>query len=249
MPYARTSIGKEKFSGFLAPSIKQGKDGLDLSVPYFFSLAPNYDLTISPRYIEKRGSGISSEGRFLTQDSEGLIAFSYFINDRRFLDQTGENKKRWATKVNAQTNLSPNLYLSISTEHVSDNLYFEDLNDDILGTQQKDFLMRNLNVGLNTKNLKIIGRLKQFHNLNPFSSNEYKTQPHLNVEYQGNVFGMSARLVTDYAKFSFDEEFNPFHKEADLKRIYIQPSLLFEKEIDFLFNFIQGWKKRNRVSN
>ena len=66
LPYARTAIGKEKFSGFLAPSIKQGKDGLDLSVPYFFSLAPNYDLTISPRYIEKRGSGISSEGRFLS---------------------------------------------------------------------------------------------------------------------------------------------------------------------------------------
>ena len=57
------------------------------------------------------------------------------------------------------------------------------------------------------KNLKIIGRLKQFHNLNPFSSNEYKTQPRLNIEYQGNVFGMSARLVTDYAKFSFDEKF------------------------------------------
>ena len=229
LPYARTAIGKEKFSGFLSPSIKQGKDGLDLSVPYFFSLAPNYDLTISPRYIEKRGSGISSEGRFLTQDSEGLIAFSYFISDRRFLDQTGENKKRWATKVNSQTNIGSNLYLSISTEHVSDDLYFEDLNDDILGTQQKDFLVRNLNVGLNTKNLKIIGRLKQFHNLNPFSSNEYKTQPHLNFEYQGNVFGMSARLVTDYAKFSYDEKFNPIHKESDLKRIYIEPSLSFEK--------------------
>ena len=79
------------------------------------------------------------------------------------------------------------------------------------------------------KNLKIIGSLKQFHNLNPFSANEYKTQPRLNVEYQGNVLGMSARLVTDYAKFSFDEEFNPLDKEADIKRIYIEPSLLFEK--------------------
>ena len=82
--------------------------------------------------------------------------------------------------------------------------------------------------------MKIIGGLKQFHNLNPFSANEYKTQPRLNVEYQGNVFGMSARLVTDYAKFSFDEEFNPFDKETDIKRIYIEPSLLFEKEIDLL---------------
>ena len=70
--------------------------------------------------------------------------------------------------------------------------------------------------------------MKQFHNLNPFSSNEYKTQPRLNIEYQGNLFGMSARLVTDYAKFSFDEKFNPLNKETDVKRIYIEPSLSFE---------------------
>jgi lipopolysaccharide assembly outer membrane protein LptD (OstA) len=35
--------------------------------------------------------------------------------------------------------------------------------------------------------------------------------------------------VTDYAKFSFDEKFNPFDKEANIKRIYIEPSLSFEK--------------------
>ena len=57
----------------------------------------------------------------------------------------------------------------------------------------------------------------------------YKTQPRLNIEYQGNLFGMSARLVTDYAKFSFDEKFNPLNKETDVKRIYIEPSLSFEK--------------------
>ena len=45
LPYLRTAIGSENFSGFLSPSIKQGKDGFDLSIPYFFSLAPNYDLT------------------------------------------------------------------------------------------------------------------------------------------------------------------------------------------------------------
>ena len=60
LPYIRSAIGKENFSGFLTPSIKQGKDGLDLSIPYFFSLASNYDLTISPRYIEERGSGLST---------------------------------------------------------------------------------------------------------------------------------------------------------------------------------------------
>ena len=51
IPYIRTAVGKEKFSGFLSPSLKQGRDGLDISLPYFISLAPNYDLTLSPRYL------------------------------------------------------------------------------------------------------------------------------------------------------------------------------------------------------
>ena len=52
---------------------------------------------------------------------------------------------------------------------------------------------------------------------------------------------MSARLVTDYAKFSFDEKFNPLNKEADVKRIYIEPSLSFEKgNVSSLTSFKAG---------
>ena len=54
-PYLRSAIGKERLSGFLTPSVRQGKDGLDLTFPYYFNLAPNKDLTLAPRYIEERG--------------------------------------------------------------------------------------------------------------------------------------------------------------------------------------------------
>ena len=147
IPYLRTGVGNDGFSGFLSPSIKQGKDGLDLSIPYFFSFASNYDLTITPRYIEERGSGISSEGRFLSENSFGNLALTHFSNDRKYSDEVGKSEKRWASKLNT-TYKNNSGYIKIFSEHVSDNLFFEDLDDDILGTQQKDFLTRNVSIGI-----------------------------------------------------------------------------------------------------
>ncbi len=229
LPYIRSAIGKEKFSGFLSPSIKQGKDGLDVSIPYFINLASNYDLTINPRFIEERGSGFGAEGRFLTKNSKGLLAFSYFPEDRKLSKQTGFDDKRWATKISSQSILGSNLFINLNSEHVSDDLYFEDLNDDILGTQQKDFLTRSLAIRFDSGNLALKGKLKHFHNLNPFSYDEYETRPHLNLDYHKKFNNLGLRLITDYSKFSYDESFNPLEKENNLKRIYVEPSLYFFK--------------------
>ena len=229
LPYMRSAVGKEKFSGFLSPSIKQGKDGLDVSIPYFINLASNYDLTINPRFIEERGSGFGAEGRFLTKNSKGLLAFSYFPEDRKLSKQTGFDDKRWATKISSQSILGSNLFINLNSEHVSDNLYFEDLNDDILGTQQKDFLTRSLAIRFDSENLALKGKLKHFHNLNPFSYDEYETRPHLNLDYHKKFNNLGLRLITDYSKFSYDESFNPLEKENNLKRTYVEPSLYFFK--------------------
>ena len=230
LPYLRTAAGEESFSGFLTPTVKQGKDGLDLSIPYFFSLASNYDLTITPRYIEERGTGISAEGRFLTLFSEGLMGFSYFSSDRKYYSQTGNANKRWASRINSQSRLGSNTFIKINSEHVSDNLYFEDLNDDILGTQQKDYLSKSLLVRFDLKNIILQGELNQFHNLDPFSSNDYDTQPHLSVNFQKKFDTFTFRLLTDYSKFSFEETYNPLNRENNLKRIYVEPSLSADKE-------------------
>ena len=250
LPYIRSAIGKDNFSGFLTPSIKQGKDGLDMSIPYFISLAPNYDLTISPRYIEERGLGFATEGRFLTNNSEGSLAFSHFADDRKFKDQTGYGEKRWASRVNSRSKLGSNLYIYLDSEHVSDDLYFEDLNDDILGSQQKDFLNRSLAIRFHNKNLTIKGKLNQFQNLNPFSYDEYETRPHLNLDYFNKFNNLGLRLITDFSKFSFEEGYNPLQKDNDLKRIYIEPSVSFEKiSHSSLTSFKAGQRDVNYQNN
>ena len=243
IPYLRTGVGNDSFSGFLSPSIKQGKDGLDLSIPYFFSFASNYDLTITPRYIEERGSGISSEGRFLSENSFGNLALTHFSNDRKYSDEVGKSEKRWASKLNT-TYKNNSGHIKIFSEHVSDNLFFEDLNDDILGTQQKDFLTRNVSIGIDINDLKLKGQLNQFQNLNPFLSNDYDAEPNFNFEYKKRLNSFKFKLLADYSKFSFQEYFNPYKKSENLKRKYFEPSVGIDLEsITSKSSFTAGFRK------
>jgi len=127
---------------------------------------------------------------------------------------------------------------------VSDDLYFEDLDDDILGTQQKDFLSRNLLLRWNSKNLKVKGLVNKFHNLNPLSSNDYDTQPNLQVDFIRSLKNTKIRLETDYSKFSFDDFFNPLNKEKKLKRISIEPSIYIGRSGPSSRSSIEGGRLR-----
>ena len=229
LPYVRTAIGKEKFSGFLTPSIKQGKDGLDLSVPYFFNLAPNYDLTLSPRFIDDRGLGFSGEGRYLTSHSKGKLKIANFSKDKRFEQLTGISGNRWSGHWNNTSRVGSNLFLRINTEYVSDDLFYEDLNDDILGTQQKDYISRNLKINWKGKNLRVKGEVNNFQNLNPFASNDYDTEPSLALNFHKKLQDFDIRVDAIYSKFSFKDHFNPFNKENSIRRTSIAPSLGYTK--------------------
>ena len=52
LPDARTSASRDR-------------TGFDLTVPYYLNLAPNYDLTLEPRYMSERGMQVRSDFRYL----------------------------------------------------------------------------------------------------------------------------------------------------------------------------------------
>ena len=229
IPYVRTAVGKEKFSGFLSPSLKQGRDGLDISLPYFISLAPNYDLTLSPRYIEERGAGIATEFRYLTKTSEGGIAASNIFQDRKFANETNYQGNRWMAQWSHKSQLGSNLFLNVNTEGVSDNFFFENLNEDILGTKQKNYLTNRLNVKWIGKSLKVEGEIRQYKDLNPFASGQYETRPNISIHFQDKFNGINFNLFSSYTKFVFDKSYNPFDKEKEIKRKTVEPSLSYSK--------------------
>jgi len=65
-PLISFPVGDARKSGLLFPSFgTSNKSGFELGVPYYFNLAPNYDLTLAPQLLTRRGFGMDGQFRYL----------------------------------------------------------------------------------------------------------------------------------------------------------------------------------------
>jgi len=119
-PYLAFPLGSERQSGVLFPSFgHSGSSGYKLEVPYYFDLAPNYDLTLTPGYLSARGVQLAGEFRFLTASSHGQIEENFLPND------TIAHSDRAYVHFTDITDLKPGLRLDTDIASVSDSSYFE----------------------------------------------------------------------------------------------------------------------------
>jgi len=128
LPQFSFPLKNERKSGFLAATYgTSGNRGLDIQLPYYFNLAPNYDATFTPRLMSKRGVLFNGQARYLFDTPFG----------RAIGDWNGEilprdrlaDASRDATNIRHTQLISPNLTLTVNYNHVSDARYFVDLAD------------------------------------------------------------------------------------------------------------------------
>lgn len=122
LPYISFPIGDKRRSGLLAPEIKfsGSRNGDELSIPYYWNIAPNQDATITPVYLEERGFQLITNYRYLTQKSNGEIDLEYLDNDRL------TDEQRYLNKLVHDTRFNNNLSLHIDSTSVSDSHYLDD---------------------------------------------------------------------------------------------------------------------------
>ena len=78
LPYIRFPIGDERMSGFLYPGFGiSSSHGTEISLPYYWNIAPSMDATITPRNMSKRGVMLETEFRYLTENTTGIFDVSY----------------------------------------------------------------------------------------------------------------------------------------------------------------------------
>ena len=78
-------IGHHRKTGFLTPSVGYSShSGKIFSLPFYWNMAPNYDLTLTSEIMTQRGMNINVLFRFLSERSEGNIYLSYLPNDIAF---------------------------------------------------------------------------------------------------------------------------------------------------------------------
>jgi LPS-assembly protein len=120
-PYIAFPLGDERQSGLLFPSFgHSGSNGYQFEIPYYFNLAPNYDMTLTPGYLSRRGVQLGGEFRFLTASSHGQIEENFLPDDRI------EQSDRAYVHITDITNLAPGLRFDADIASVSDSNYFSD---------------------------------------------------------------------------------------------------------------------------
>ena len=141
-PYIYFPIDDRRQSGFLPPSFSSSSDtGFTLVTPYYFNLAPNYDATLYPRYMTKRGLLMEGEFRYLTESSEGQFGAAYLNDDNDDRKrQTDYEKTRYMYNWQHKGGLDSRVLTEVDYTKISDPYYFQDLQSDQVGVESQDYL-------------------------------------------------------------------------------------------------------------
>ena len=121
-PYFSFPIDDRRKTGFLYPGLSNTNDnGVQISVPWYWNIAPNQDATLEPRIYSSRGFMLSGEYRLLTRRTNGNLEFEYMPDDRK------TNDSRYHYRIEHRARPWSRWRTGVVFDRVSDNRYFQDL--------------------------------------------------------------------------------------------------------------------------
>jgi LPS-assembly protein len=158
-PYISFPLGDERKSGLLFPSLgHSSSNGFDVEVPYYFNLAPNYDLTFTPGVLTARGVQLTEDFRYLTASSHGQLDATFLPNDKQ------QHDDRSYTRYTDVTDIKRGLRFDTDIAAVSDVNYFQSF---AVGTEQTSvtFLQRRADVLYYDDIWRVRGQLQNFQTI------------------------------------------------------------------------------------
>ena len=255
-PWFRFPIDDQRHTGLLAPYLSWSKNkGLDYRQPFYWNIAPNYDATFFPRYIEQRGTQLGAEFRYLQPSDSGELYYSQLSGDALY-----HQLDRWHFAAQHQGYLSSPSRLSYSLDfsQVSDDRYFENLGDFNLkgsDTELQQRLSLQNQTGIWNTQLNFSG----YHVLHPNSdpnlslNSDWQSTYHLfdlrsgrraaqqNYYYLPQLLLTGSDRLTDHWSWSLTSEVTEFDKlyDSDLGGYYTGAPVLKPGSSDAYY--IRSW--------
>ena len=197
-PYLQLPVGDKRRSGFLIPNAKYGSNnGFEFMLPYYWNIAPNYDATITPHYMSKRGLQWQTEFRYLVQPGLGLMEFDWLPDDKEY-GKTNDDSKRWLFYWNHNGVMDQVWRFNVDYTKVSDYKYFNDL-DSKYGSTTDGYATQKFSLGYANENWNATLSSKQFQifdNTDRTWSKTYKVQPQLDLNYYKTTSARSISIFT-----------------------------------------------------
>ncbi|HGE8494030.1 TPA: LPS assembly protein LptD [Serratia marcescens] len=222
-PYLQLPVGDKRRSGFLIPNAKYGSNnGFEFMLPYYWNIAPNYDATITPHYMSKRGLQWQTEFRYLVQPGLGLMEFDWLPDDKEY-GKDNDDSKRWLFYWNHNGVMDQVWRFNVDYTKVSDYKYFTDL-DSKYGSTTDGYATQKFSLGYANENWNATLSSKQFQIFDTTDrtrSDTYKVQPQLDLNYYKNDLGpFDFHIYGQAAKFTSVNPYSP-----DATRLHMEPTL------------------------
>lgn len=223
-PYLRFPVTDERQSGWLFPRMGFTEtNGVDVAVPYYLNLAPNYDATIMPRVMSERGVLLETEfrhlsqrtrntlgGAFLPQDDQydGRVSFDEFEERiREGLAPPGvfEAADRWLVQADHRGDWFPGVTTRVDFVGVSDRDYFRDLGTD-LGVTSSVQLERTAEVAVRRRGLEARLWAEDIQLLEEGLPEAYRRLPQLDMRFRERLPGVPLVVGYDLQYAFFDRQ-------------------------------------------
>ena len=199
-PYISFPLGDERKSGVLFPSLgHSGSNGFELEVPYYFNLAPNYDLTVTPGVLTARGVQLAEDFRYLTASSHGQLDATFLPNDKQ------QHDNRSYVRYTDVTDIQHGLRFDADIASVSDSNYFESF---AVGTEQTSvtYLERRMDLLYYDDAWRIRGQLQNYQTIDitvPDSERPYSRVPRVQASALYPIENSNFEFVFDSEAVNF----------------------------------------------
>jgi len=221
-PWITYPVTNERQSGFLLPSLGRSETrGVEFQLPYYLNLAPNYDATLTPRYMDRRGLELLSEFRYLWPAHKGTAEAEYLPDDK----VTGDS--RYLFGIRHQSLLGQGWRATADARTVSDTRYFEDLYGSTAATSQTH-LSRELRLEYFDSIWSLLGRVQDFQTLDDrlaATDKPYRLVP----ELAASAYRPRGLLGLDW---TFDGELAVFNRSEGTtgSRLHFAPGVVLPLE-------------------
>lgn len=159
-PAMSFSLSGARRSGWLPPVPGFGAKGAaELSLPYYFNIAPNRDLTLYPRLMARRGLQLGANGRYIGETAAGPYSGDTYVE---FLpNDLKTHTNRYALTSTHNQALAPGLSFGWSLRTASDNDYPSDFSKSVAASAERQ-LLRELRGEYRGRDWNLLARVQNY---------------------------------------------------------------------------------------
>jgi LPS-assembly protein len=245
-PWMQIPLDDRRRTGFLWPDIgSDSQGGVDIAVPVYLNIAPNWDAIYAPRFIQDRGTNHEVRLRHLNRWLGAWEVGGAYLNDDDQYEQDfpdERNHDRWLAVVKHNGLFSQRWRSRVDYSKASDVQYMKDLDTTSLESKRRTSLLQQANLDYLGDRWLLEMDLQQFQTLADDIRDDYKKLPQITAQYrpEGTPFTIDPIFLAQYSHFDTDSE------RVTGERLYGEAGLAYPMR--WSYGFLEPTAKIRHVS-